>query len=274
VSLAAVPSRDPDGDAGAEWRRLLAALLREREAPRLRTLLLHDWTEHAFDPCDIAYEDGDPNPLLRRHAGRLARLERLFVGAVPFGPPPDHGVCQGVAPALAGLPALVHLHLAGERGWDLVPAAGHPGLRSLLLHVDEPDDEPIATLLAAPFPALAELDLWLCPEAREAAADGSLAAGLADEFPALQRLALRGLDDPEALAAFVATAPATSLRELAVTHAPALDDEALAPLCAAPWLARLRRLDLRGTAASPGLAATLAARGLEVVRGPVAAGPA
>jgi len=268
VSVAQLPAGDWADEPEATWLRLLAALVRDRGAPRVRTLILHDCSEFTIDGCDIPFEDSDPLPLLRRHAGRLARLERLHVGVFPAELPPTRGFCQGVGPALVSLPALVWLHLVGERGWELLPARGHPGLRTLLMHVAEPDDEPLAALVQAPFPALGRLDVWLGPAVVDGRDEGALGEALASErFKSLRELALRGLASGELLAElFEQRELGGGLEALAVTHAPELDDDALAGLLAAPWLARLRRLDLRGTGASAALAAEFAGRGVEVVR--------
>lgn len=267
----AVVRRPDDGgadeeDAGATWLRLLTALLRDPAAPRLRTLILADWTEHAFDPWDVPFEDGDPLPLMKRHAGRLAGLERLHIGAFPGELPPARGVCLGVGPALAKLPALQRLDLHGARGWALVPAAGHPRLRTLVMHVGEADDDPLAALSAAPFPALERLDLWLGPGVAEDLDEAAFAAALArDRLPGLQDLSLRGLAAPTLLDELVGHA--LDLTSLAITRAPELGDEGLARLLAAPWLPRLRRLELRGTGVSAELVAELAKQGPEIVGG-------
>ena len=50
-------------------------------------------------------------------------------------------------------------------------------------------------------------------------------------------------------------------------YTPELGDEGLARLLAAPWLPRLRRLELRGTGVSAELVAGLAAQGPESVGG-------
>jgi hypothetical protein len=267
VSVAQLPPGDWADEPEATWLRLFAALLRERGAPRVRALILHDCSEYTVDGCDIPFEDCDPLPLLRRHAGRLAGLERLHVGVFPAELPPTSGFCQGVGPALAGLPALQWLHLVGERGWELLPPGGHPGLRTLLMHVTEPDDDPLAVLVEARFPALERLDLWLGPAVVDGRDEGALGAALASErFAGLRELALRGLESGELLAELAQQRDLGGVQALAVTHGPVLADEALAELLAAPWLARLARLDLRGTGASAALAAELAARGPEVVR--------
>ena len=253
-------------DAGAIWLRLLTALLRDPAAPRLRTLILADWTEHAYDPWDVAYEEGDPLPLMKRHAGRLAGLERLHVGAFPGELPPARGVCQGIAAALAKLPALQRLDLHGAQGWTLVPAAGHPRLRTLVMHVGEADDDPLAALIAAPFPALERLDLWLGPGVAEDLDEEEFAAALASErLPGLRDLSLRGFESSTLLDGLVGQAPA--LTTLTITHTPELGDEGLARLLEAPWLPRLRRLELRGTGVSAELVAELAAQGPEIVGG-------
>lgn len=255
-----------EDDAGATWLRLLTALLRDPGAPRLRTLILADWTEHASDPWDVAYEEGDPLPLMKRHAGRLAGLERLHIGAFPGELPPARGVCQGIGPALAKLPGLQRLDLHGAQGWELVPAAGHPRLRTLVMHVDEAADDPLAALIAAPFPALERLDLWLGPGVAEDLDEAAFAAALTSErLPALRDLSLRGLAAPTLLDGLVGHAP--GLTSLAITHAPELGDEGLARLLAAPWLPRLRRLELRGTGVSAELVAELAKQGPEIVGG-------
>lgn len=263
VSLDVLESGRLLEDPEATWRAHLAALLRDPLAPRLRTLILHDCSEHTVDACDIPFEEADPLPLLRKHPGRLARLERLHVGVFPPELPPESGFCAGVAPALAGLPALQYLHMVGERGWELVPAGGHPRLRALLLHVAEADDDPLLRLERAPFPALARLDLWAGPALLAEADLAALADALA-RFGSLRELALRGLDGPELLAEVIARG-ALELHALAITHAPALGDDDLAALLSAPWLAKLRRLDLGGTAISAALADELRARGPEVV---------
>ncbi|MCY1064697.1 hypothetical protein OV090_07985 [Nannocystis sp. RBIL2] len=255
-----------DDDTGATWLRLLTALLRDPAAPRLRTLILADWTEHAYDPWDVAFEEGDPLPLMKRHAGRLAGLERLHIGAFPGELPPARGVCQGVGPALAKLPALQRLDLHGGQGWELVPAAGHPRLRTLVMHVGEADDDPLAALIAAPFPALERLDLWLGPGVAEDLDEAAFAAALASKrLPGLRDLSLRGFAAPTLLDGLVGHA--LPLSSLAITHAPELGDEGLARLLAAPWLPRLRRLELRGTGVSAELVAELAAQGPALVGG-------
>jgi hypothetical protein len=262
VSLELYPDGRVIDDAGAAWSRLLAALLRDPGAPRLRTLILADWSAHASDPWDVAYESGDPAPLLRRHARRLAALERLYIGGFPDG---RGSVCQGIGAALAGLTALTRLELVGERGWELLASAGHPRLRELIVRVAEPDDEPLAVLLAGTYPQLGSLELACSEELVELAAEGSLLAGLA-ELPTLRRLALRGLDDPAALAGLAGGERRGAIDQLALIDAPGLDDAALAPLLAAAWLPGLTRLELTGTAVSPALAAELAARGPSVAR--------
>lgn len=265
MSLDPSPREGWDEDPGGVWRGRLAALLREREAPRLRTLILHDWTAHALDPWDVPFEDGDPLPLLRRHGARLARLERLHVGTLPPGLPPAEGRCQGVGPALAGMPALRRLHLVGAEGWELLPPAGHPGLQELVMHVGEVGDDPLAVLLAAPFPALERLDLWIGAELLAEA--GALAEALGERrFSRLETLALRGLAETEVLVALAEQdGLGDRLHTLALTDAAELDDVALAPLLAAPWLGRLRCLELRGVGVSQELAAELAARGPTLV---------
>lgn len=265
ISLDALSAGPWVDEPEATWRAQLGALLRDPMAPRLRTLILHDCSEHTIDGCDIPFDDSDPLPLLRRYGSRLARLERLYVGVFPPELPPPGGFCQGVGPALSGLPALVHLHLVGERGWDLVPAAGHPRLRTISMHVVEPDDAPLAVLERAAFPALEVFDLW-AGEAMLADADPAALVDAVARMAALRELALRGLEGPELLAELAGRdALAPGLRALAVTHAPGLDDDALSGLLAAPWLARLSRLELGGTAVSAELAAELGARGPEVV---------
>ncbi|MFZ6179156.1 hypothetical protein [Nannocystis pusilla] len=268
VSVVRRPDDGGDGedDAGATWLRLLTALLRDPGAPRLRTLILADWTEYALDPWDVAFEEGDPLPLMKRHAGRLAGLERLHIGAFPGELPPARGVCQGIGPALAKLPALLRLDLHGEQGWELVPKAGHPRLRTLVMHVGEAADDPLEALIAAPFPALERLDLWLGSGVAEALDEAEFAAALASErLPALRDLSLRGFEAPTLLDALVGQAP--RLSSLAITHAPELGDEGLACLLTAPWLPRLRRLDLRGTGVSAERVAELAKQGPEIVGG-------
>ncbi len=200
VSLDHLSSGHDLDDPGAWWRRSLAALLRDPAAPRLRTLILADWTEQAPDPCDVDYEAGDPAPLLRRHGARLTALERLYIGPWPARTP-DDGTCQGIGPALNQLSALRRLHLVGEAGWLLLPSTGHPSLRELIVHVAQPDDsdELLAALLTAPFPALTDLDLWCGEDLTDALADGSFAAGLG-RLTQLRRLTLRGLVDPDVLA--------------------------------------------------------------------------
>lgn len=184
-------------DPGARWRRTLAALLRDRKAPRLRSLILAHWTEHAPDPCDIDFESGAAGPLLRRHGGRLVALERLFIR--PFPVRSDDGYCMGVGPALANLPALQRLEMCGQRGWDLLPPAGHARLGALLVNVEEHDDDVLAVLLTAPFPALTVLEPRCCPEVMEALRDGPFVAALASgQFPRLKRLTLSGLGEDEA----------------------------------------------------------------------------
>ncbi|WAS90778.1 hypothetical protein [Nannocystis punicea] len=253
-----------DDDAGASWLRLLTALLRDPGAPRLRTLILDDWSEHALDPWDVTFEDGDPLPLMKRHAGRLARLERLHVGAFPAELPPARGVCQGIGPALAKLPALVRLDLHGERGWELVPAKGHAGLRALVMHVAEPDDGPLADLVEAAFPGLERLDLWLGPAVLESHDDDELGAALASgRFPRLRELGLRGLESSALLDGLAAHE--LELESLAITHSPELGDDGVSRLLSARWLPRLRRLDLRGAGVSAELAAELAGQGPEIV---------
>lgn len=265
VSLDHLPPGQWTDQPEAAWRTRLGALLRDRSAPRLRTLILHDCSEHTIDGCDIPFEDSDPAPLLRRHPGRLARLERLHIGVFPPALPPAGGYCQGLGAALAGLPALRHLHLLGERGWELVPPAGHPGLRALLLHIAEPDDDLPAALAGAAFPALARLDLWAGDAVLADADLDALTDALASpRFAELSELALRGLDRPDLLS-LLARDDLGGLRKLAVTHAPGLDDDAFAGLLAASWLPRLTRLELRGVAVSPALIAELRARGPEVV---------
>lgn len=265
VSLELCPPRHDPDEPGAGWLALLAALLRDPAASRLRTLLLVDWSEHAIDGCDIPFEDGDPAPLLRRHGGRLRALERLHVGELAgdrAGAP--RGFCQGVAPALAKIPTLRRLELRGERGWELVPRAGHPGLEELVIHVGEADDDPIEALCEGSFPALTSLDLWLGGDLGEALGDHDLAAALAGPgLPALTRCTLRGAL-PAALVDSLAAAPELGPRlgTLTITDAPAVDDDALAPLLDAPWLARLALLDLRGSGATAALAGEFAARGV------------
>ncbi|PCC73950.1 hypothetical protein SAMN02745121_06130 [Nannocystis exedens] len=257
---------DDDEDAGAAWLRLLTALLRDPGAARLRTLILDDWTEHALDPCDVAYEDGDPLPLMKRHAHRLARLERLHIGPCPAELPPARGVCQGIGPALAKLPALQRLDLHGAQGWELVPTAGHPRLRTLVMHVAEAADDPLAALVAAPFPALARLDVWLGPEVAEEHEEEAFGAALASgRFPGLRELGLRGLESPTLLDGLVAHE--LGLESLTITHSPGLEDDGVARLLSASWLRRLRRLELRGTGVSAALRAELAAQGPELVGG-------
>jgi hypothetical protein len=135
------------------------------------------------------------------------------------------------------------------------------------MHVTDPDDDPLADLVEARFPALERLDLWLGPAVVDGRDEGALGAALASErFAGLRELALRGLESGELLAELAQQRDLGGVQALAVTHGPALADEALAELLAAPWLARLARLDLRGTGVSAALAAELAARGPEVVR--------
>lgn len=260
VSLAEVDPAARAEEPEATWRARFTALLRDPQAPRLRTLILHDCSEYTIDSLDIPFDECDPIRPLRRHAGRLARLERLYVGVFPPALPPESGFCQGVGPALSGLPALEHLHLVGERGWDLLPEAGHPRLRSLQMHVVEADDDPLLALEKAVFPALERLDLWAGSSLLGDAEPAGVVEALA-RMPALRELALRGLDSSELLVELAARGGGPPLQTLALTHAPTLDDDALAVLLAAPWLSRLARLDLDGTAVSAALAAELSARG-------------
>jgi hypothetical protein len=206
-----------DEDPGARWRKTLATLLRDRGAPRLRTLILADWTDHAPDPCDIDFESGEATPLLRRHGGRLAALERLHIGRFPARS--DHGFCMGIGAALTGLRALQRLELCGQRGWDLLPPAGHPQLCELIVDVEEHDDDVLAVLLTAPFPALTRLELRCGPDVVEALVDGSFAAAVAGgQFPRLERLTLRGPGEDEGASA-VAGAAALRERGIAVVVA-------------------------------------------------------
>ncbi len=262
---ACVSLTGPEGsvdDAGAVWLRKLTTLLRDPGAPRLRTLILADWTRWSIDPYDVPYEEGDPAPLLRKHAGRLAALERLYVGGFPARLHQD--VCQGIGPELGRLPALTRLEMIAEQGWNLLAPAGHPRLRELVVRVREPDDEPLATLIAGAYPSLANLELVCSDELRELAEDGSLLAGLA-ELPALRWLALRELD-AAAIEGLAGAAGLGGIERLSLVDAPELDDAALAPLLAAAWLPKLARLDLMETGASAGLAAELGARGPAVTR--------
>lgn len=251
-------------DVGARWSGLLQSLLRDPAAPRLRTLILDDWSGQA-DLYDTPYEEGDPLPLMTRHAGRLVGLERLYIGPFPAALPPTEGVCQGVGPALTKLPALTRLDLHGASGWALIPAKGHPRLRTLVMHVGELGDDSLANLIAAPFPALERVDLWLGPEAlaEDAGEAEELAAALSSaKLPGLRELALRGLESPALLEAL--GGQTLELQALAITHALGLGG-ALEGLLQAPWLGRLRRLELSGTGVSAELAAELAARGPVVV---------
>ncbi|MCA9582196.1 MAG: hypothetical protein KC416_10415 [Myxococcales bacterium] len=246
--------------------RTSAALLRERAVGRLRSLFLIDWSEFALDPCDIAFEDGDPLRVFAHHAGRLRALERLQIGLFPGDRGPLWGFCQGVGPALPEIPTLRRLHLCGERGWELLPKAGHPRLEALVLHVAEPDDEPLDALEEGSFPALRSVDLWAGAVLGEMLCERSFDAVLAGSgLPALTSLCLRGIDDAAVIDALAAAEGLGRLREVRITDAPELGDEALEALCDAAWIGELARVDLRGSGASEALARALAARGPEVL---------
>lgn len=194
VTLDLLTGRQTEEDAGVRWRRVLATLLRDGGASRLRTLVLADWTDHAIDGCDIDFESGAAGPLMLQRGRRLAGLERLYIG--PFPAQPGHGYCMGIGAVLTGLPALQRLELCGQRGWDLLPPAGHARLGELIVDVEEHDDDTLAVLLAAPWPALTRLELRAWPDLVEALLEGSFGQALGGgQFPRLERLTLRGLGE-------------------------------------------------------------------------------
>jgi len=217
VTLDLLTGRQVEDDAGERWRRVLATLLRDEGASRLRTLVLADWSDHAIDGCDIDFESGAAAPLMRLRGRRLAGLERLYIG--PFPPRPDHGYCMGIGAVLSGLPALQRLELCGQQGWDLLPPAGHARLGELIVDVEEHDDDVMRVLLTAPFPALTRLELRGWSDLVEALIDGSFAEAVASgQLPRLERLTLRGLGEAARRAVGAAAAPeaVAAARALAV----------------------------------------------------------
>ena len=175
---------------------------------------------------------------LTRLLPRLTGVEQLELGGNKLGK--KGAAALAVAPLESVAALTLSSNNIGDAGLQALARAPWLGqLQSLVLRKNKLGPDAITALAQAPMPRLTELDLSKNPLGDA----GCQALAHAPWLATLQTLRLNGADlGPGGIAA-LAQAPLEALRLLSLTGNP-LQTAGAQALASAPWLARVRRLDL------------------------------
>ncbi|MBX7223564.1 MAG: STM4015 family protein [Blastocatellia bacterium] len=247
-------------EKGEEWTDLLAKFLEDPAAGRVYGIVVGSWSDMWEDAAIPGLE------ALVAARDQLTSLKALFLADVTFEECEISWIQQtDVTPLLEAYPHLEHFGVRGGQNLSFGKIS-HRHLKSLTIEAGGLGVEVVRAVLAADFPELEHLELWLGTQWYGATTELVDLAPLFTGrlFPKLKYLGLKNSDLSDVIATAIADSPLLERLEVLDLSMGTLGDEGAAALARSPAVKNLELLDLHHHYCSDEMMEKLQGLGIEV----------